>query len=181
MKKLLLMTLALIVAALVGFWVGDGARYSVVEGQGLAKVFPKVEVRVRIDGIDGDFLAGLKGLGAECDVEETLDPETQLVRKIPGRLKWGDITLKRAFVHNKVDTTNNDLYEWRKAVTQGELERKNGSIILLAADGTEVASYEIFDAWPCKWKGFQAPNADSVFPTEEVDLVVQKVLKVRER
>ena len=53
------------------------------------------------------------------------DGKQQLVKKIPGRLKWGDITLKRAI-------TNMDFWERREMVEDGKIygARKNGSIMM---------------------------------------------------
>lgn len=177
MKKFCLTSGALALAAILSFLVGSLSRqYATVEGQARGKVFPKVEIHVLIDGIEGGFRAGVSGLGATCEVIEELDAKTNRTRKRPGRVKYGDITLKKGFLEpGEAD----GLYRWYEDVTLGRFERKDGSIVLVDGGGTEVARYAFFEAWPCKWKGVRAPNADAAFPTEEIGLVVQKVQKVQ--
>lgn len=180
MKKFCLMSCALALAGLASFWIGGLSRdYATVEGQVRGKVFPKVEIHVAIQGIPGTFQAGVKGLGAACEVIERRDPNGEGTVKIPGRVKYGDITLKRG-VLSQADA-DSALHKWHQEVQLGKVEGKDGSIVFLDSESqTELARYEFFEAWPCKWKGFSAPNADAVFPTEEIELVVHKVHKVRE-
>ena len=63
----------------------------------------------------------------------------QVVLKVPGRLKWGDITLKRGL------TSNMDLWKWRKMVEDGDVtkSRKNGSIIMFDQSLKPVAQWEL--------------------------------------
>lgn len=173
MRKFCLMTCALVLAVLLSFIVGNLSReHATVEGLGLN--FTKVSVHVTIDGIDGEWPAGVSGLGATCDVLEQVDPETGAIRKRPGRVKYGDITLKRGVMgDSKV------LYDWFMDVKRGSFERKSGSIVFRDPAGEEVARYGFYEGWPCKWRGVRAPNAEAAFSTEEISLVVQKVQKVR--
>ena len=41
-----------------------------------------------------------------------------------------------------------ELWMWRKAVIDGKVERKSGSVILCADDGSEIMRYNFFEAWP---------------------------------
>jgi phage tail-like protein len=50
-------------------------------------------------------------------------------------------------------TTSRDLYNWHLAVINGQLQRKSGSVVLLAADGTEAVRWNFTNAWPSKWDG----------------------------
>lgn len=182
MRKSILLIVALALSGLAAFWMGRWSRdHRVVEAQADGRaLFPKVEIDVRIDGIREPFSAGLSGLGGQCEVIEFRDGDDvgQEVRKIPGRLKWNDITLKRSFVKVE-EPVDSALYEWFSDVKQGDFTRKDGSITLRTAEGTEIATYQFFEAWPCKWKGFSAPNAAAAFPSEEAVLVVGKVQEVR--
>jgi phage tail-like protein len=66
-------------------------------------------------------------------------------RKLPGRVHYGNVVLRRGIA------TNNDLWDWWNTVRSGQLQRKNGSIVLLDTDGTEVRRWNFFAAWPCRY------------------------------
>ena len=88
------------------------------------------------------------GLGSHIEVvdyREGTDPIS--VRKIPGKVTYPDIVLKWGV------TTSRDLYNWHLAVINGQLQRQSGSVVLLAADGTDVVRWNFFNAWPSKWDG----------------------------
>ena len=68
-----------------------------------------------------------------------------------------------------------ELWVWRKAVIDGKVERKSGSVILCADDGSEVMRYNFFEAWPCKWKGFTLDGKGTDVNIEEIELAVEKV------
>ncbi|HEY1389283.1 MAG TPA: phage tail protein, partial [Ktedonobacterales bacterium] len=80
------------------------------------------------------------GLGSENEVVEykASGPKGEfIIKKVPGRMKWNNITLKRGI------TDAMDMWQWRKMVEQGKIDdaRKNGSIIMYSQDGTEVARW----------------------------------------
>ncbi len=69
------------------------------------------------------------GLGSENEVVEykASGPKGEfIIKKVPGRMKWNNITLKRGI------TDAMDMWQWRKLVEQGKIDdaRKNGSIIM---------------------------------------------------
>jgi len=104
--------------------------------------------RVEIDGIQQASFMECTGLGSHIEVvdyREGTDPIS--VRKIPGKVTYPDIVLKWGV------TTSRDLYNWHLAVINGQLQRQNGSVVLLAADGTDVVRWNFFNAWPSKWDG----------------------------
>ena len=109
------------------------------------------------------------GMGSENEVVEykASGPKGEyVVYKVPGRLKWNNITLKRGL------TDATDLWDWRKLVEQGKVEeaRKNGSIVMFDQTGKEVARWNFTNAWPCKLTG-PAPNAgDNNAAIEELEL-----------
>jgi len=66
----------------------------------------------------------------------------QVVMKVPGRLKWGDITLKRGL------TSSMDLWKWRKMIEDGDVKgaRKNGSIMMFDQSLKAVAQWDFKNA-----------------------------------
>src|SRR5205814_2195351 len=69
------------------------------------------------------------------------------VRKIPGLTRYGNIELKRGV------TTDRTLWDWRKTVTDGSAERRDGSIILLNEKREPAVRWNFREAWPAKWEG----------------------------
>ena len=76
------------------------------------------------------YFTECSGLGSENEVVEHKVVDSsghEAVRKIPGRLKWGDITLKRGI------TASLDLWTWRDEIVQGNVKaaRQNCTITML--------------------------------------------------
>jgi len=114
---------------------------------------------LEVQGIITGFFTEVSGLGSETEVTEhkVMGPGgIQIVKKVPGRLKWEDITLKRGI------TANMDAVNWRKSVEQGNVSsaRKNGSIVMFDQESNEVARWNFVEGWPSKMSGPQ-PKADS--------------------
>src|SRR5579872_4906611 len=100
----------------------------------MARVDPYRDFRflVEIDGIVQAGFSDCSGLGSSVDVieyREGGDPTT--VRKLPGRATYPDITLKWGV------TDSRELYDWHAAALKGDIQRKNGSIILMDDKGQE--------------------------------------------
>jgi phage tail-like protein len=60
-------------------------------------------------------------------------------------------------------------------VIRGQLQRKNGTVVLLDAAGNEKLRWSFFNAWPCKWAGptFNAKGNDVAI--EELVLTCERV------
>jgi phage tail-like protein len=94
---------------------------------------------------------------------------------IPGRMKFGRITLKRGLTNDMAAWT------WRKEVEDGHVTtaRTNGSILMLDQDGTQMAEFNFENAWPTKVSG-PAPNANSSeLAVEEVELICEKIIRAK--
>lgn len=131
---------------------------------------------VQIGAISGYFLSA-SGMGSETntiDHKIVTDAGTEVVRKIPGRLKWGEITLKRGV------TTNMDFWAWRDQVRQGKVAeaRQDGSIIMYDQELTEVARWNFERAWPLKVSGPDMGSDDNNIATEEVVIVHEYIERV---
>ncbi len=126
-----------------------------------------------ISGVVGYFTS-IDGLGSESEVVEMkiMANGESVVRKQPGRLTWGDITLKRGL------TTNVDIYDWIKEVQADPTPaRKDGSIILYDATMTEVCRWNFSQAWPSK-VNLPAMTADSgEVVVEEMTLVHEGITR----
>jgi phage tail-like protein len=109
------------------------------------------------------------GLGSENEVVEykASGPNGEyVIKKVPGRLKWNNITLKRGI------TDSMDMWQWRKLVEQGNISdaRKNGTITMYNQQGTAVAKWNFLNAWPSKLTGPTANASNNEVAIEEMEL-----------
>lgn len=72
-----------------------------------------------------------------------------IIKKIPGTLKWNDITLKQGL------TDSMDMWKWRKLVEDGDIKtaRANGSITMYDTAGKPIAMWNLINCWPSKLSG----------------------------
>ena len=125
--------------------------------------------KVEIEGVTTGAFRNVEGLDSETEIVEYQDGDDMILRKRPGRTKYSNVTLKRGYINNT------ELWEWRKAVIEGKVQRKSGSIILCADDGAEIMRYNFFEAWPTKWKGFTLDGKGTDVNVEEMELAVEKI------
>ena len=121
---------------------------------------------VEIDGITRAGFRECSGLDSSQEpVEYREGNEKSLtVRKLPTLVKFSNITLKRGI------TDDTDLWDWRKKAMDGNVDRKNGSIVLLDDTGAETVRWNFRDGWPTKWTGadFNATGTDVAIETLEI-------------
>jgi phage tail-like protein len=125
--------------------------------------------RVEIEGVTQGAFKAVDGLDSHTEVIEYQDGDDLLLRKRPGRTRYSNIVLKRGFVNS------DEFWQWRKAVAEGQVERKSGSIILMDDAGGEVMRYNFFEAWPCVWKGFELNGRGTESTVEEIQIAVERV------
>ena len=131
---------------------------------------------LEIQGIIGDtrvIVGGFKsvsGMDSETEIIEFKQGNDMVVRKKPGRTTYANIVLERGY------TATDDLWQWRKNIEDGKIDRRSGSIIILDNDGqTEVARYNFYEGWPCKW---YVPDMDadkSSMAIEKIEIAVEKI------
>lgn len=131
-----------------------------------------IEVQDQIKG----FFTECSGLGSTTEVTEHLvvgKNGQQVVKKVPGRLKWDDIVLKRGV------TSSMDIWDWRKMVEEGKVleARKNGSIVMLDQTGTEVARWNFERGWPSKVSGPQPKSDGNDISVEELTIVHEYIVR----
>lgn len=132
---------------------------------------------VDIQGVVKGYFTEVSGLGSEHEViEHKVINESghEVVMKIPGRMKWENIVLKRGI------TKTMDIWDWRKKIEDGEVDsnRHDGSIIMFDQNLNPVARWEFKQAWPVKVSGPQ-PKADSnEIGIEEMTLAHEYIIRV---
>jgi phage tail-like protein len=133
---------------------------------------------VSVGAVTGYFTE-VSGLGSESEVVEhkimAKGVKEPIVRKIPGRLKWGDIVLKRGI------TKNMDFYLWRKQIEQGKVDagRLDGTIIMYDQNMSPVASWEFYKGWPSKISGPQLQADGNAVGIEELTIVHEGIKRIK--
>ena len=130
----------------------------------MARVDPYKNFRflVEIDGIVQAGFSDCSGFGSNVEVIEYREGgDATTVRKLPGKTSYTDLTLKWGI------TDSRELYDWHLAAVNGQIQRKNGSIILQDDAGQERLRWNFFSAWPSKWDGpdFSAKGNDVAIDT----------------
>ena len=100
----------------------------------------------------GPIAAGfsdVSGLGSEVNYSEYRHGIEMFntVRKIPNTFKTDEVTLKRGLV----GTT--DIFDWFKAVRDGQYQPRSVTIVMLDEARNEVLSLVLKNAQPKKWVG----------------------------
>ncbi len=104
--------------------------------------------KLEIDGIQSGGFSECTGLQVESTpIEYREGTEDITARKLPGLIKYGNITLKRGV------TVSQDLMTWLKFVQDGDIERRNVSIVLQNELKQDKVRWNLREAWPCKWTG----------------------------
>ena len=115
------------------------------------------------------YFTSVSGIGSESEVVEhkVVDKSgNEIIRKIPGRLLWLDITLKRGI------TSNLEIWDWRQLVNEGNIDeaRKNCSILALDREAQAIARWNIINAWPMRVAGPVVTSSNEIM-VEELVLV----------
>ena len=103
--------------------------------------------RVEIDGVTQSMFTEAILPEARADMIEYREGgEPSVVRKLPGRIHFGNLILKWG------TTVSHELYDWWRTVQDGHTERKNLAVILLDERRTEVKRWNFRHAWPMRYQ-----------------------------
>jgi len=124
------------------------------------------------DLIVGGFTE-VTGLEIEVEVREYAEGgQNEFVHKFPGRTKYPqNLVLK----HGLTDIES--LWGWHQDVTQGKVERRNGSIYLLDNRGLPAMWWDFREAYPVKWTGPQLQADSANIAVETIELVHRGIVK----
>lgn len=128
---------------------------------------------VELEGSAVAWFKAVSGLQAECEPIEYMNGDDGVIRKRPGRIKIGNITLKRGYANAGV----NVLWDWWCTVMSGKVQRKSGSIVLHNDHGKEVVRYTFTEAWPVKWKGWDLDGKGNEGAIEELELCCETLTR----
>ncbi len=115
------------------------------------------------------------GLVSSSDVVEYRVGSSHAVFKIPGKLRYGNVVLRKGA------TVSGELYEWRRRIERGEDDRRCGAVVLLDGEMKEQARWNFFEAWPCRYEAPEFNAADTAISVETLELCVERIERVQPR
>lgn len=131
---------------------------------------------VDIQGVIQGFFTECSGLGSETEIVEhkVVKDGVEVVMKIPGRLKWENIVMKRGI------TSNMDIWTWRKQVETGDVAgaRRDGSIVMFDQTLAEVARWNFIRGWPSKVTGPSVKSDSNEIGVEELTITHEYIERV---
>jgi phage tail-like protein len=115
------------------------------------------------------FFAEASGLSTENQVIEHTAADANgkpLPQRFAGQVRWSNIVLKRG-----VDTAQ-QLWTWRQAILNGEIESNRQTVTITVLDQTAkaVAAYSFLRAWPCKYSSPGLNAGGNEILVEEIEL-----------
>lgn len=99
-------------------------------------------LQLELDGIAAAFYTSCDSIGSESEVIEATTGGSLTTIKLPGKTTFLNITCSRLLSSDKT------LWTWRKQLENGNLQRKNGSVILLDTANQEITRFNFGNGWP---------------------------------
>lgn len=132
---------------------------------------------VEIQGQVSGYFTEVSGLGSEQEVIEhkvVNEKGVEVIMKVPGRLKWENIVLKRGI------TSNMDIWTWRQKVENGDVAgaRSNGSIVMYDQTLSEKARWNFENGWPIKVSGPAVKADGNEIGVEELTIAHEYIVRV---
>lgn len=146
-----------------------------VKGDPLVSCYFEADFGDHLKNVRFTEISGINAELAVVDHKIISQKGQEVVRKVPGRTKWGDITLKRGI------TSEMDVYEWRQKVVEGKVDkaRTNGTIKMLEHDGNAVAEWQVTAAWPSKISGPSLKSDGDEIAMEEITICYEYIERTK--
>jgi phage tail-like protein len=118
-----------------------------------------------IDGVTDTFFQEIDGLTGQIDVLEYQEGgENTMTHKLPGATRFQNIVLRRGV------TTSKAFWDWFFKAVNGDVQRKNGSILMLDYKGDTKATINFKEGFPCRWEGLKLDSRDSKLSMETLEI-----------
>jgi phage tail-like protein len=144
---------------------------SVASSKHKGDYLPAHNFTIEIDGVISGGFKEVTGLESEVEVVEYRDGDDPITHKRAGKAKYKNIVLKV----DPADPSTKELAAWYDQVTRGKVVRKKITVILSNTDGQQIARYNLYEAWPCRWKAPELNSSSDTHLLEEIEFVVERV------
>jgi phage tail-like protein len=93
--------------------------------------------------------------------------EAPTMRKLGGRVTYGNLTLQRGV------TDSLELYEWFRSVEQGQIDsaRRSVAVVVLDEEGEPGPRFEFREAWPRQYDAPDLNAGESAVAIESLEIV----------
>ncbi len=127
--------------------------------------------KLEIGGIAEGHFTECSGLGVKIEpIAYREAGNHQLVRHIPGPVDYSAVTLKYGV------TKSRELWDWLMKSAEGNVQRRNVSIVLLDSQGdNEVMRWNLVDAWPSEWQGAALNASEKALAIETLTLMFDRL------
>ncbi len=126
---------------------------------------------LEVDGVEIGTFTEVSGLNVEVTEDQIEEGgQNQFVHRLPGRMSWPNIVLKRGLVEN------DNLFAWfSKTAGDGfaktnKLERHTAAITMMSEDGDRLRSWRLDGVFPVKWTGPELAASTMERATEELEI-----------
>lgn len=140
----------------------------------LPEEFAACHFYVDIEGETVALFNECSGLEGEVEVETYREGGlNEYEHKLPGPARFGNVTL-RGGVANSME-----LWKWFHAVSTGEVERRNMSIMLYFHDRGEAMRWNLKGAYPVRWQGPEFRADDNSVALQSLELAHREIEMVK--
>lgn len=131
---------------------------------------------VEIESLLVGGFSEVTGLQIETEVEDYREGGlNEYIHKLAGPTRYpANLVLKHGLI--AIDT----LWAWHQDVTQGDIQRKNGTIYLLNNQRLPVMWWNFMEAYPVKWTGPDLRADSNTVALETLELVHRGISKPAE-
>lgn len=120
---------------------------------------------VEVGRIQHALFSEFSGLQAEVEVFDYQEGGcNDFVHKLPGRVKFTNITLKRGVAYT------DELWRWFEDVINGKVKRQDVSVVIYNANHKEVKRWNFSRAYPVKWVGPAFKASENAISIETLEL-----------
>jgi phage tail-like protein len=135
--------------------------------------FKNYRFRLELDGIQE---AGFNGLTMSNSTQEPIEyregHEPIYSRKLPGLIKYGNVTLKWGI------TDSMALYDWRKQIEDGDVEKARKTVHIYIQDdqnqGEDKVHWILEQAWPTVYTAPELNATGSEIAIESLEIVCER-------
>jgi phage tail-like protein len=130
--------------------------------------------KIDIQGVTAGHFTECSGLRVKVeDIKYREAGMGQIVRRLPGRVQYGDVTLRYGL------TSSTELWSWLMAAVAGTVAPRDISILVLQRDGaTEALRWNLERAWPSEWCGAPLDALGNEAAIESLTLVYERIERV---
>jgi phage tail-like protein len=135
---------------------------------------PAFRFTVRFDNVPPVGFSDCTGLQLETEVQEYHEGGVNTHSwKFVTRTKQGNLTLKRGIVDNV-------MWGWYQAITQGNMQFRNGTVTVHDPSGADDAiEFQVLQAFPVKWVGPDLNASQNNLAVETIEFAHQGLQRTK--